>query len=621
MDHRLLTYYNRELQYLRELGGEFARQFPKVAGRLGLESFECSDPYVERLLEGFAFLAARVQLKIDAEFPQFTEHLLSLTYPHYLAPTPSMMVVKLLPKYQQAALKDGFEIARGTALRSATNRGELTACEYRTAHQVTLWPVELASVSHTAYVGDFGELDLPGKRRIRGALRFRFRTVAGTAMRELSMDELVLFLSGPEQVAMRLYELLLGGGQAIAAGPAAGSDPTLALERPVRPVGFEDEEALLPFGPKSFQGYRLLHEYFAFPQRYQFIKLAGLRPAVARCESSELEVTVLLDRYDPMLEASVTTEHFELSCTPAVNLFPKRLDRVHLTDRAQQFHVVADRTRPLDYEIHSLLEVTGIGTRAEARREFRPLYSCRERTVQERSHYTVHREARVKSSRERRVGPRSSYAGSELFISLVDGDTGPVSSDLKQLSLSGLCTNRDLPLTMSLGVGRTDFTVDTGAPVEAIRCLAGPSEPRPPVAWGATAWHLVSHLTLNHLSITDSSAEEGAVGLRQLLHLYSDFGETALRRQVEGLRSVASVPIVRRVPANGPLAFGRGIQVTLECDEAAFEGGSAFLFASVLERFFAKYAAINSFTETVLRSVQRGELMRWPARIGGRAIG
>lgn len=619
MDHRLLSYYNRELQYLRELGGEFARQFPKIAGRLGLEAFECADPYVERLLEGFAFLAARVQIKIDAEFPRFTEHLLSMVYPHYLAPTPSMAVVKLFPNFQQGVLNDGFLVERGSALRGNTGRDEQTTCEYRTAHDVTLWPVELASVTHTSYVGDLGDLSLPGKNPLRGALRFRFRTVTGIPFSDLSMNEIALFLSGPEQMSMRMYELLFAGAQAIAVRPPNGQ-ATIVVNRPVRPVGFEDEQALLPFGPKSFQGYRLLHEYFALPNRFLFVELSGLLPGVSRCQESELEVIVLLDRHDPWVEASVAPAHFEPFCTPAINLFPRRVDRVHLSDRNHQYHVVPDRTRPVDFEVHSVTEVLGMGTQAETVRQFQPFYACRERYANESSFYTLHREPRMATARERRAGARSTYSGTEVFISLVDGDYGPHNPDVKQLAINALCTNRDLPLMMPLGAAGTDFTVDTGAPVDAIRCVAGPSEPRPPSAWGATSWRLVSHLSLNYLSITESGDQRGAAALREMLHLYGDVGSPILRRQIDGVRAISSSPIVRRVPTEGQLAFGRGLQIVLECDEAAFEGGSAFLFASVLERFFAKYASINSFTETVLRSEQRGELMRWPARLGGRAV-
>jgi type VI secretion system protein ImpG len=399
MDYRLLSYYNRELQYLRELGGEFARQFPKIAGRLGLETFECADPYVERLLEGFAFLAARVQLKIDAEFPRFTEHLLSLVYPHYLAPTPSMAIVQIVPNYKQGQLNEGFCVRRGSALRSNVARGDHTACEYRTGHDVTLWPIELASVEHVSNVGKLAELRLPGKKRIQGAIRFRFRTATGVPFNELNLDNLTLFVHGPDQFSLRIYELLLAGAQAMVVRAPNRDDLAMVLDNPIRPIGFEDDEALLPFGPKSFQGYRLLHEYFSFPTRFQFLELSGLKPGVAQCSEPELEVVVLLDRHEPSIESAIGTNHFNLSCTPAINLFPKQIDRIHLNERQHQYHVLADRTRPRDFEVHSLQEVVGVGTRASSRREFRPFYANRERSDLDSAFYTIHREVRIVSGR------------------------------------------------------------------------------------------------------------------------------------------------------------------------------------------------------------------------------
>jgi type VI secretion system protein ImpG len=255
------------------------------------------------------------------------------------------------------------------------------------------------------------------------------------------------------------------------------------------------------------------------------------------------------------------------------------------------------------------------------RRQFTPFYSVTDRSFaeQDTAHYTVHRQQTILSARQRRAGPRSSYIGSEVFLSLVDGQEGPYGSDLKQLAVDLLCTNRDLPLHMPLGVGRGDFSLETGAPVESVRCLVGPTPPRPSQAWGGTSWRLISHLSLNHLSLSNTQGE-GASALRALLDLYGTASDPGVKHQIEGVQSVSSAPIVRRLPVPGPTTFGRGLEVTLTCDETAFEGTSAFLLAAVLERFFSKYVSINSFTETVLRSLQRGEIMRWPARIGGRPI-
>jgi type VI secretion system protein ImpG len=444
--------------------------------------------------------------------------------------------------------------------------------------------------------------------------------LTGVPFSELHLDNLALFVTGPEQFSLRIFELLVAGAQASVVRAPNSDDFNVVLDNPIRPIGFEDEEALLPFGPKSFQGYRLLHEYFSFPSRFQFVELSGLRAGAARCSESELEVVVLLDRHEPSVESAIATTHFELFCAPAINLFPKQIDRIHLNERQHQYHLIADRTRPRDFEVHSLVEAMGVGTRAQSRKEFKPFYATRERVDADAAFYTIHREVRVESEREKRDGARSTYSGSEVFVSLVNGQQGPFFSDLRQLAVRALCTNRDLPLMMSVGTGPSDFYLDSGAPVDSIRCVAGPSEPRPPTAWGASSWRLVSHLSLNYLSITDTNSEAGAAALRQLLQLYGEFGAPAMRRQIEGVRSVTSSGIVRRIHASGPVAFGRGVEITLDCDESAFEGGSAFLFSAVLERFFAKHASINSFTELVFKSAQRGELMRWPARIGRRAI-
>jgi type VI secretion system protein ImpG len=622
VDSRLLEYYNRELRYLRDLGGEFARDYPKVAGRLGLDAFECADPYVERLLEGFAFLAARVQLKIDAEFPRFTEHLLGMLCPHYLGPTPSMAVVQLRPDPKQGAPADGFLVPRGTALTSNLRRGETTACEYRTGHDMTLWPLAITKFSHTNYVGDLGEFASTARRPVKGSLRLRLRTVNGMPFSALSLDKLPLFVRGSDAMSLRLYELLVCASIGIAGRSPTENTMAGPLRGSVRPVGLEDDQGLLPVGSRSFHGYRLLHEYFAFPSRFLLAELTGLRDFVKPCTTQDIEIVVALDRHEPAIEAATTADSVSLFCTPAINLFPKKADRIHLSDREHEYHVVADRSRPLDFEVHSVAEVNGFGAKGELRRKFAPFYASHASpsSPEEAAFFTVQRRPRLTSSRQAANGPRSSYLGGEAFLALVDGNEGPFRSDLRQLSVDTLCTNRDLPLRMPVGEGRTDFFLESGAPVESVRCVAGPSPPHPSHANGETSWRLISHLSLNYLSLTDSEDGQGATVLRELLQLYGDLADPGVRRQIEGVRSAVGRPIIRRLPLDGPASFARGVEVTLECDEAAFEGTSVVLLSLVLDRFFTKYVSINSFTETVLRSVQRGEIVRWPMKIGRQSI-
>ncbi len=620
MDPRLLSYYNRELQYIRETGQEFAKEFPKIAGRLGIESLECTDPYVERLLESFAFLTARVQLKIDAEFPRFTQHLLDMVYPHYLAPTPSMLVAQLKPSLTEGTLADGFKIPRGAVLRSIPGRGEQTACEYRTAHDVTLWPVEITHAEYTSFLGDLGNLRIPVKAK--AAVRLRLRASAGLTMSQLAMESLPVFLRGSDEIAMRLYELLVGHAVALVVRPAGQAGGELVLDHPVEPLGFEDEQALLPFGPRSFQGYRLLTEYFALPSRFLFANLTGLAPAVRACSSSDLEVVIVLDAQDSRLEKAIGAGQFDLFCTPAINLFPKRTGRIHLTPSEHEYHVVPDRTRPMDFEVYQLTEVIGYGTSADEKQEFFPFYALRDHFPQDSAsaYYTTHRVPRLLSAKQRSQGARSSYVGSEVYVALVDGAEAPVRPSLKQLALDSLCTNRDLTLHIPIGQRSSDFNLESGAPVQAVVCVAGPTPPKASFAHGDPTWRLISHLALNYLSLTDDSNGGGASALRELLGLYGEAADPVVRRQIEGVRQVDSRSITRRLPVSGPVAFGRGIEVALTFDESAFEGASAFLLGAVLERFFAKYVSLNSFSETVLHSIQRKEIVRWPPRLGRRPV-
>lgn len=616
MNPRLLALYNQELQHVRESAAEFAKEYPKIAGRLTLSGMDCADPYVERLLEGFAYLTARVQLKLDAQYPTFTHNLLEIAYPHYLAPTPSMTVVQMQADTDEGSLASGFTLPRNSVLRAALGRDSQTSCEYRTAHAVTLWPLQ---VSQAEYFGNpsavLGRL-AASEPKAKAGLRITLRTGAELAFNKLSLESLPLYLNGVDEQPFRLYEQLLGSACAVFARQP-GSDWVERLPADaLRSCGFDDREAALPVVPQAFQGYRLLQEYFALPQRFLFVEFAELTRAVQRCDGQELELIILFDRFDQSLEGSVGRDQFVPFCSPAINLFPRRVDRIHLSDRVNEHHVIADRTRPMDFEIHSLTSVTGHGTGPD--QPFLPFYAVRDpsRYGRDKAYYTVRREPRVLSSEQRRNGTRSTYVGSETFVSLVDGQQAPYRQDLRQLGVSALCTNRDLPLFMSVGSGNTDFTLADSAPVSAVRCLTGPSRPRASNAHDNKAWRLISQLSLNYLSLSEQG--QGAAALRELLRLYGDSNDAALQLQIEGLREVSSKAVTRRLPMPGPIVFGRGLEITLEFDENAFRGTGVFLLGAVFERFLARYVSINSFTETVIHTTERGEIMRWKAKPGRR---
>ena len=622
MDPRLLRHYDTELRHIREMGAEFARDYPKIAGRLGLEGFACADPYVERLLESFAFMAARVQLKMDSEFPQLVQNLLEIVYPHFLAPTPSMAIVRFEPDFTEGTLAEGYEIPRGTVLRGKVVKGEHTACEYRTAHDVKLWPIEISEAKY--FSRDAVTLELPREvRNAEAGLRIRLKVAPGHEFKELAIEDLTFYLQGREELPVALYEQCVAHARAIFITPVE-EEPSWQMlldKEHVHAVGFERDEAMLPYTEASFQGYRLLSEYFALRERFQFVKLTGLGEAIRRCDTNEVDVSILFDRSERALSNSIDKSNLELFSTPAANLFTRRLDPVQIDSRKSEHHIVPDRTRPLDLEVYRVTRVVGLAANAEESEEFHPFYSLTDHGAGEhRAYYAIRRAPRVISTTQKKYGTRTSYLGSEMYISLVDRYNAPYKTDLQLLSIEAYCTHRDLPLQMPVGVGASDFSLEIGAPVEAVRCIAGPTPPKPSQAHapGETVWKLLSHLGLNYLSLTNEDPFKGASSLREMLHLYADSRDSAVQKQIDGIIEIDSRPIVRRVPLPGPIAFGRGLEITITLDEELFEGVGVFLLASVIEQFFAKYVSINSFTETVLRTKQRQEIMRWPTRIGRR---
>ncbi len=629
MDRRLLRYYDLELQHLRGMGAEFAREFPKIAGRLGMEGFTCADPFVERLLEGVAFLTARVHLKLDAEFPRFTQSMLETIYPHYLSPTPSMTMLQFQPQADEPGLAEGPKIPRHTTVRSLIGKGDQTPCQYRTGHEVTLWPLKVVEAKY--YIRELASLEIPPAALVgaKSGIRIRLQTTANMKFNQLvGLDALRFYLNAAGDQQARLYELIVG--HTIGAVVQPITKPAKWREvigpSPVKTVGFEEDQSLLPYGPRSFSGYRLLQEYFAFPQRFYHFEVGGLQPAFKRAMDTQLDITLLFNSIDLNLENIVEGNNFALFCSPAINLFPMSADRVHVTEKLSDFQIIPDRTRPLDLEVHSVEKLVGMGAGNEQVVEFLPFYRARD-SEEGGAYYQINRVPRVPSSKEQRFGTRTRYPGSDVYVSLVDAKNAPFRSDLKQLNASIYCTNRDLPLTVPVGRGSTDFTMDAGAPVSAIKSISGqPTMPRPSYAEGDTAWRIISHLSLNYLSLTDASTEGGATALRDVLRLYTgplesrgttDTAEFSyVKKQVEGVKFISTKPIIRRVNKPGPISFARGLEVTVTFDEINFEGTGVFLLGAVLERFFAKYVSINSFTETVIRTIERGEVMRWPARLG-----
>lgn len=635
MESQFLDQYNRELGYLRELGTEFAREYPAVAGRLGMDEFSCADPFVERLLEGFAFMAARVHRRLDSEFPRLTRGLLQSIYPHYTRPVPSSAIVAFEPDPDEGSLVDGYQLPRGSRLQGPINAQSPTPCRFETTQGIELWPIRLTRVEMIERGAPHHQalppmMTSPG---IRSGLRLTLETTAGLPMSALNLDRLPIHLKGGD-VAHALLEMLVAHTGMIAVG-----DPQENVWRSVDPGsltarGFAEDEALLPGEPRSFSGYRLLQEYFLLPEKFLFVNLSGLAPAIKSASGKRIEIVIGFDATDHHLTDRLGLEHLALHCAPAINLFKRRADRVQISDAKSEHQLLVDRSRPMDYEIWSVEELHGHGKTPQQEIEFLPLYAPPSQVGSRHHHsayYTLDRRPREPSTNQREYGHRTPYLGTEVFVTLTDSNQRPSRQQVRQLSSSVYCTNRDLAMLQPAAGWRKALSLDGAGPVKSVTCLTNPTKPRLPLVSedGETCWRLVHHLNSNFLSLSDrqrsvvvaghESAEpvESATALlRQMLYLYCPEDQPSARRQIEGILSVGHEPVTRQLPLAGPIVHGRGVHLELEMDEAAFEGGGAFLLGSILEQFMARFVSLNSFTQTSLNSPTRGPIHRWPVRIG-----
>lgn len=622
MDPRLLHAYNDELVHLRETARRFGEEHPTVAGRLGLAAAADVDPHVERLLEGVAFLGARVQLKLQDQFPDFTQHLLNVIQPHYLAPTPSICIAGFEPRDGDGAQARGLEIPRGTRLQAVAADRDATPVVFRTGHDVTLWPLRVEEVE---YLGTRSAVApylaaMPAGAAgttVESAIRIRLRTTGGVKLGAITIDTLPLYLDGEGAVPGELYRQIVGDAVAVIAvapGTAIGNGG-IALPVPVQ-HGFDETHALLPADRRSNRGYRILSEYFACPERFQFAQLEGLSKAFAVLGDGEAcDIVILCSRSVAALANALSSGNIRLYATPAINLFEKQLDRVQIGAFEHERQAVADRARPLDFEVYRLLEVKAHGRDAADVRDVAPLYDYAGQLYDwgEALFFVTRLRHRRLSTREQRIRRREEYLGTETWISLTAPGKPEQIEDIAELSVRALVTNRELA-----GKIRTTGAalVADGLPVRGVALLRAPTKPRPPLGIGDAAWRVIGHLTPNYTGFASDPGGSPEV-LRNHLALYGRVDDAALRREVDGIRSVQASPVSRRIMARARPSFARGQHLRIALDEANYENGRMFLFSAIVERFLAEFATINSFVETSFES-QQGMFVQWPARLGQR---
>ncbi len=617
MSETLYPYYERELVFIRQMAQDFARRYPAAAGRLMLEPNRSTDPHVERMIEAFALLAGRVQHKIDDEFPELTEALLNVLYPHYLSPIPSLGVVQLDLDPTRTKLPNGFNLPRSSKLRSQPVNG--IPCRFQTCYPVTLWPVAVRSAELIPPPFPTGLQPPSGTAAV---LVMRLECEGGLSFSELSLHRLRFHLNGETHVVGNLYELLCNHVTQVLFRPVgmmARQKPfTQTPRQALHQAGFEPEEGLLPYPRRSFQSYRLLTELFAFPSKFWFVDLAGFDRARHLGYERDLEVIFFLNRNIPSIKQAVEAGTFCLGCTPVVNLFEQVCEPIALTQARFEYLITPDVTRTQGMEVYSVDSVTNVDPVTGHVTDYQPFYSFRHGVTQENQQafwYTTRKPSLQENDR-----------GSEVYLNLVDLRFNPKLPAESTLIVRATCTNRELAGRLARLGDQIALTLETAAPLARIRCLRGPTVPLRPALRRGAHWRLLSHLSLNHLSLSDPV--EGKEALQEILRLY-DFSDpeseeqlAAINRQlVEGILSVDSRRVVRQLGGPGAASFCRGIEVALELDEQKYLGTGMFLFASVLERFFGLYTSVNSFSQLVAKGKQsEGYFKRWPPRAGAQSL-
>ena len=622
----LLNYYERELTYIRQMGAEWARKYPKLAGRLLMEPDRCEDPHVERLLEGFALIAARVHLKMNDDFPEISSALLECLFPHYIRPVPSMTVVECQLDPEQGKLFAGLRIPAGSVLQS--NRFNGITCKFRTAYDSTIWPFQVKAASFRSSEGMFQPA---GTGTATAALNVQLECMPDIFFHKLELNSLRFYLAGESNIVGSLYELLFNNCIAITARdmdkpnskPVVVFDSSLGSPSPLRPVGFEEQEGVLPYSGRSFLGFRLLQEYFTFPEKFFFVDLHSLDLLRAHSFGGRCELAFLFSRFErperyQMLELGVSTSTVKLGCAPAINLFSQTAEPIRADGSKFEYPVIPDLRRQSATEIYSIDDVTGQDARTRALVQYRPFFALSHNGAEDNTKFW---HAVRKGSELHEDAP------TEMFLSLVDMSGQPVQLDATAITVRCTCTNGGLPSKLPIAAQNEsqrersesgDFSLEGYPAVNKVFALRRPTPTYRPPLGKATLWQLISQLSLNYLSLVDRGKE----ALQEMLRLYNFSDALHLRNQINSITAIQSRRHYALVTSDeGGASFARGTRVEMDIDEVHFAGESVFLFCSVVERFLAHYVSMNSFSQLSASSKQRKEVIReWPPRSGNQIL-
>jgi len=607
----LLFHYNQELTYLRYLGAEFANKYPKVASRLLLEAGKCEDPHVERLLEGFAFLAARIYQKIDDEFPEVVEALLSILYPYYLRPIPSASVVAFYLDPEQGKMTTGMPIPKGALLYSPPVQG--TPLKFRTCFDTTLWPLEVKAADWRP--ADRLQPPVPSTGAA-AVIRLEIHCFQDVKFSKLDLKTLRFFLHGDGNVVNSLIELLCNNCVQIMARDLSAPAKKTVIFPPgsLRQVGFRPDEGLIPFPRRCFWGYRLLQEYFAFPEKFWFIDLSGFENLAAADFGDKIELLFFLSDFErsdrrQTLELGISKNTFRLSCAPVVNLFEQVAEPILMEQKRFEYRIVSDARREEALDIFSIDEVVGVLSGSSETFPYHPFYSYR--------HSAAGGSSQTFWYSNRKLSGWRSNKASDVYITFVDLTGATKTPDKDTVTIRLTCSNGELPSRLPFGNEEGDFQLSTGGPINRIVALTKPTEALQPPSNAGLLWRLVSKLSLNYLSLVS----EGADAFREILRLHNFTESKSADKQIDGILNIRSEPHFARLTSAYGVSFARGTRVEMELDEEQFAGTGVYTFAAVMDVFLGLYTSMNSFSQLVVRTRQRKRAMKqWPPRSGQKIL-
>lgn len=610
MADELLPYYEKELAYIRQMGSEFASEHPKIAGRLGINAETIEDPHVSRLIEGFAYLNARIQHKLEDDFPELSDALLEVLYPHYQRPIPSMSIVQFVADHEK--LEGPYKLNKNTLLETEQYQGE--NCRFSTVYETTLQPF---SIEAAEFIGR--PFSTPGSMQQKGSnsvLRISLKTFNDDiSFAKIRPDRIRLYLKGQPQHINPLYELLLNNCQSVVMTISeTDASPIRLSPGCIQAVGFDIDEGLLPYPDASFVGYRLLTEYFSFPEKFMFIDITGFSDKIPDYVTDTLEFYIYLGESSVELEHNISKETFQLGCTPVVNLFEHRADPIKLEHTATEYQVIPDARRPTGYEVYSVNSVVA-STSSGEKLNYLPLYGINHENQDVENHAYW-----ITQRRNAKLGTYLRDEGTDVFISLVDLHFNPNNPDDRTLSLQTICSNRDQPSRLPFSADQPKLqSIDSAPPCKIIRCITQPTATVRPSMRNNARWRLISHLNLNHLSLT--GRDNATQALKEILRLYDFKDSSTNRAQIESIVQVETRAISAPLTIDGRATLCRGIEIEIELDDSQLTGSSRYLFATILEHFFALYCSINSFTRVLIKLKNKeGYLKKCPPRAGEKKL-